>query len=73
MKIKIAAFDRVGLLQEISSSISNMGVNILSISAEGDNAGAKFLATMEIFDIDQLRVLMRNLEKIKSVKEVRRA
>jgi len=73
VKIKIAAFDRVGLLQEISSSISNMGVNILSISAEGDNAGAKFLATMEIFDIDQLRVLMRNLEKIKSVKEVRRA
>jgi len=74
VKIKIAAFDRVGLLQEISSSISNMGVNILSISAEGDNdSGAKFLATMEIFDIDQLRVLIRNLEKIKSVKEVRRA
>ncbi len=74
VKIKIAAFDRVGLLQEISSTISNMGVNILSLSAGGDNdLGAKFSATVEVFDIDQLHILMRNLEKIKSVKEVKRA
>ena len=73
VKIKIAAFDRVGLLQEVSSSISNMGVNILSIAAGGDNeSGAKFLATVEVFDVDQLRVLMRALEKIKSVREVKR-
>lgn len=73
VKIKITAFDRVGLLQEISSSISNMGVNILSMSAEGeDNSDARFMVMLEVFDIDQLRMIMRNLEKIKSVKEVKR-
>ncbi|MFY9457417.1 MAG: bifunctional (p)ppGpp synthetase/guanosine-3',5'-bis(diphosphate) 3'-pyrophosphohydrolase [Candidatus Spechtbacterales bacterium] len=74
VKIKIAAFDRVGLLQEISSSISNMGVNIISISAEGESdSDAWLIATVEVFDIDQLHILMRNLEKIKSVREVKRA
>jgi len=74
VKIKIAAFDRVGLLQEISSSISNMGINIISISAGGqDDSNARFHVAMEVFDIDQLRIIMRALEKIKSVKEVKRA
>jgi GTP pyrophosphokinase len=73
VKIKIAAYDRVGLLQEVSSAISNMGVNIISLNAGGDNdSGAKFLATVEVFDIDQLHVLIGNLEKIKSVREVKR-
>jgi len=75
VKIKIAALDRLGLLQEVSSAISNMGINIISISASGENGmpGAKFEVMMEVFDIDQLRVIIRTLEKIKSVKEVRRA
>ena len=86
VKIKIAAFDRVGLLQEVSSTISNMGINILSISAGGESGsggslrfpkshterGARFEVTLEIFDIDQLRMLIRNLEKIKSVTEVKK-
>lgn len=73
VKIKIAAFDRVGLLQEISSAISNMGVNIISISAGGEvDSDARLLATVEVFDIDQLRMIIRNLEKIKGVREVKR-
>ena len=74
VKLKIAAFDRVGLLQEISSSISNMGINILSISADRENElDAKFQVVAEVFDINQLRMLILNLEKIKSVKKVSRA
>lgn len=73
-KIKITAFDRVGLLQEVSSTISNMGVNILSLSAEreSDSHDAEFHVTMEVFDVDQLRMLIQSLEKIKNVREVRR-
>lgn len=76
VKIKIAAFDRVGLIQEVSSAISNMGINILSITTKGggeSNADAEIHITTEVFDIDQLRLLLRNLEKIKSVREARRA
>ena len=80
VKIKIGAEDRVGLLQEVSSAISNMGINMLSISAIGKNAlqedgkeyGAQVDVTLEIFDIDQLHLLMRHLERIKGIKEVRR-
>jgi len=86
VKIKIAAFDRVGLLQEVSSTISNMGVNIISMSAEGENTptlpvtethtqdqpDARLHVVAEIFDVDQLRVLMRSIERIKSVREVKR-
>lgn len=73
VRIKIAAFDRVGLLQEISSAISNMGINMLAITAEQENSvQAKISATLEVFDIDQLHLLLKNLEKIKGVREVRR-
>lgn len=73
VKIKIAAFDRVGLLQEISSTISNMGINILSISSkESGEPHVEILITMEVFDVDQLRLLLKCLEKIKSVREAKR-
>ena len=72
-QIKIAAFDRVGLLQEISSTISNMGINILSITAEQNvEQGATLSVMMEVFDVDQLRMVMKQLEKIKSVTEIKR-
>lgn len=73
VKLKIAAFDRVGLMQEVSSAISNMGINMLAISAEQENnSQANISATLEIFDIDQLHLLLKNLEKIKSVREIKR-
>ncbi len=72
-QIKIAALDRLGLLQEVTSSISNMGVNMLSVSA-GQHAGrdAQLTIVLEVFDVDQLKVLMQNIEKIKGVKNVQR-
>ncbi len=72
VKIKIAAYDRVGLLQEVSSAISNMGINMLNISADQENGSAKISLALEVFDIDQLRLLMNNLEKIKGLREVKR-
>ncbi|MBI1888605.1 MAG: bifunctional (p)ppGpp synthetase/guanosine-3',5'-bis(diphosphate) 3'-pyrophosphohydrolase [Candidatus Spechtbacteria bacterium] len=73
VKIKIAAFDRVGLLQEVSSAISNMGINILSVSSkESGEPDVTILITMEVFDVDQLRLLLKTLEKIKSVREAKR-
>ena len=73
-QIKIAAFDRVGLLQEVSSTISNMGINILSIKAEqqADAQNADLSVIMEVFDIDQLHMLINHLERIKNVKNVQR-
>lgn len=80
VKIKITAFDRVGLVQEISSAISNMGINMLAISAEQENivpaskhvVQANLSATLEVFDLDQLHLLLKNLGKIKSVRDVKR-
>lgn len=72
-QIKIAANDRIGLLQEISSTISNMGINMLSITAKQDTGeGANLTVMMEIFDIDQLHLLMKKLDKVRSVKQVKR-
>lgn len=81
VKIKMGAQDRVGLMQEVSSIISNMGINMLSISAVGGNVLpkgnkeyiAQFDVTVEVFDIDQFHLLMRRLEQIKGIKEIRRA
>jgi len=74
VKIKITAFDRLGLLQEVSSVISNMGINIISVLAGGENGtdSAKFQVMLEVFDMDQLHMIMKALEKIKGVREVKR-
>jgi len=73
VQIKIAASDRVGLMQEVSSIISNMGINMLSLSAEqASEDDARLSLTIEIFDIDQLHLVMKQLDKIESVKEVKR-
>lgn len=73
VNLKIIGTDRLGLMQEISSTISNMGINMTHLSAERtDDNAAKISINVEVFDIDQLYHLIRLVEGVGGVREVKR-
>ena len=73
VRIQIEAYDRVGLLRDITSLVSEEGVNIAScVSEEYDDVSVVTL-TVYINGIDQLNLLYSKLEGVKGVTSVSRA
>ena len=73
VRIQIEAYDRVGLLRDITSLVSDEGVNIAScVSEENDDVSVVTL-TVYINGIDQLNLLYSKLEGVKGVTGVSRA
>ena len=73
VRIRIEAWDRVGLLRDITSLVSDERVNIAScVSEERDDASFVTL-TVYIDGIDQLSRLFSKLEVVESVTRVSRA
>ncbi len=73
VRIKVEAWDRVGLLRDITSLVSEERVNIAScISEEYDDVSVISL-TVYINGIDQLSRLFSKLEGVKGVTSVTRA
>ncbi|HET6497963.1 MAG TPA: bifunctional (p)ppGpp synthetase/guanosine-3',5'-bis(diphosphate) 3'-pyrophosphohydrolase [Coriobacteriia bacterium] len=74
VEIVIEAVDRMRLLQEVSSTLAESGVNVLSAHVATDRDG---IATMrflfELGNIDQLQSVMREITAIDGVFEVARA
>lgn len=70
---KVSAWDRVGLLKDVSTLLADEKVNILSVlTTTHDDRTVTLLLTMEVEGVSQLGRLLQKLEGIRDVVEVRR-
>ena len=69
--IRVDAWDRVGLVRDITTVVSNEGVNIASMKSlgHGDNSASVFL-TLETKGVAQLSRLLSKIEGIGGVTNV---
>ena len=69
--IRVDAWDRVGLVRDITTVVSNEGVNIASMKSlgHGDNSASVFL-TIETKGVAQLSRLLSKIERIGGVTNV---
>jgi GTP diphosphokinase / guanosine-3',5'-bis(diphosphate) 3'-diphosphatase len=73
VKIKIRAFDRVGLLADVAVSISKSGANIIAVHSEtSPNKMVSSFFTLEVANTEQLEHVLASLKKVKQVLEVER-
>jgi GTP pyrophosphokinase len=70
--IRIKAYDRAGLMQDISTLITDEGINMPKISAETSRNLAIFELTLEVRDILQLSRILDRLENLPNVLEAQR-
>lgn len=69
--IEIQSLNRIGLLKDITTTISNMRININSFRSVSDkNDIISFYLTLEIKNIEQLVDLLKQISKIKGVMKV---
>lgn len=71
--IRIEAFDRSGLLRDITSVVADLGINMsaATVSTSADHA-ADIVATVGIRSVTQLAALFAKLQNIRDVLDVRR-
>ncbi len=72
--IEIDAFDRPGLLRDITAVVANEKINISSVSVitRRQELKAKVYATLEIANIDQLSRVLALIAQLPNIIEVRR-
>ena len=72
VSLEISAQDRPGLLHEVSSVFSSLGVNVLegNIKVKGQVASASF--KIEIQNKNQLKQIFRRIQKIKGIEKIAR-
>jgi GTP pyrophosphokinase len=69
----LTAWDRVGLLKDISTLLADERVNILYVlTTTHDDRTVTLDITLEVVDVGQLSRIMHKLESIQYVFEVRR-
>ncbi|MGQ9489744.1 MAG: RelA/SpoT family protein [Anaerolineae bacterium] len=74
VKIRVQAFDRAGLLNEITGVLKEEYINLLdasAVTARQDNL-ALITATLEVRDAEQLSRVLTRIERLPNVREVRR-
>ncbi len=71
--VRLYALDRVGLLKDVSTLLSDERVNILSVLTQThDDRTVTLLLTVEVESVGQLSRIMQRLESVRDVTEVRR-
>jgi len=72
--LQITAEDRMGLFRDISSAISNLGINILEYQAKTHSPtnSATIRTKIQIPNLKVLKKLLTELEKIKGVIEIKK-
>jgi RelA/SpoT family (p)ppGpp synthetase len=70
--IRITAFDRAGLLSEISNIIGAEGINIAGVNHKLDHNITRLFITLEVNDIAQLSRVLAKIERLPNVTEARR-
>jgi len=74
VKLNIKAYDKVGLLVEISSVLSQMEANIVDVNLESEkDKMVNGFFTISVKDIDHLDDIIAKLKKIDTIQEIRRA
>jgi len=72
VSVRIRAYDRDGLMRDVSTLVSNEGINMSSIQVATKNSLATFDLVMGIADIEQLSRVLNRLEALPNVLEARR-
>ena len=73
VKILVRSYDRVGLLADITASISKNGANILSAHTETRHSKiVDSLFTIAVEDTDHLNKVLSAIRKVKHIQDVRR-
>ncbi len=71
--VLVTARDRSGLIRDIATVVSDVGVNMTSVSTNVSSKEIAIIsATLEIENLDQLQRLFTKLEKVKDVRHVER-
>jgi GTP pyrophosphokinase len=71
--VRVRAWDRVGFLKDVSTVLADERVNILSVlTTTHDDRSVTLLVTVEVEGLGQLSKVLRKLEGIRDVYEVRR-
>lgn len=72
--IHISAFDRTGLLRDITSVVANEEINLIGANTHTDKRSnhADFILTIEIGDIQQLSRVLAKIGQLPNVLEARR-
>lgn len=70
--IEVNSFDRKGLLTDITMVIAESGLSITALNTRIKEHEVFITITLTIKDIDQLNKLMRNINKLRAVKNVYR-
>ncbi len=72
VSVRIRAYDRDGLMRDVSTLVSNEGINMTSIHVSTTESLAIFDLVMGITDLPQLSRLLNRLEALPNVLEARR-
>ena len=74
MEVSVTAYQRTGLMQDISTILANLKVNLLNINSNTnkDEQMVYTLLTMEIHSVDELVAIIEKLSQLPNVQEVRR-
>jgi GTP diphosphokinase / guanosine-3',5'-bis(diphosphate) 3'-diphosphatase len=74
VSVRIEAWDRVGLLRDITTVVTDDKVNMVGVrTLENDDGSVSILATLETTGIEQLSRLLSRIEIIRGVRTVERA
>jgi GTP pyrophosphokinase len=72
VSVRILAYDRDGLMRDVSTLVANEGINMSSIHVSTKNSLATFDLVMEVTDIAELSRVLNRLEALPNVLEARR-
>jgi len=72
VSVRLRAYDRDGLMRDVSTLVANEGISMSSIHVSTKNSLAIFDLVMGITDIDQLSRVLNRLEALPNVLEARR-
>jgi GTP pyrophosphokinase len=72
VSVRIRAYDRDGLMRDVSTLVANEGINMPSINVSTKNSLATFDLVMSVTDITQLSRVLNRLEALPNVLEARR-
>jgi len=70
--IRITAYDRQGLMGDVSNLLDSEGVNIAEVKVNVNRSLAEFRLTVEVKDISQLSKILTKLENVPNVMEAHR-
>ncbi len=73
VSIRVSAWDRVGLLKDVSTLLADAKVNILGVlTTTHDDRTVTLLLTLEVEGVGQLSQILHRLESVRDVSDVRR-